>query len=158
MSKKSVIFYGIHSDFFQVAYKIIEKMYATQTSVREPVLFLCDNEEEVSFYNSKLWSAVQLSFIPSGNKNTIPECDAIFCYVWFSTEITFINKPTCLIHNGMDISNFDLLDKFQKIIDIFNIDLIEQAKQRFPIYQQNGFLDTKLWIQTDNSWKQEQFL
>ena len=157
MSEKNVIFYGIHSEFFQVAYKIIEKMYATQTSVREQVLFLCDNEEEVNFYNSKLWSTVQLSFIPSGNKNTIPESDAIFCYVWFSTNMVFVNNPTCLIHNGIDMSNVGCLDKFCKIIDIFNIELIDNAKQRFQIYQQNGFLDAKLWIQTDNSWKQEQF-
>ena len=154
MPDKSIIFYGIKSDFFPIAHKLVEKMY----EMGERILFLCDNEDELTFYNSKLWTAARLSFIPSGNKKTIPAEDAKFCYVWFSTEISFQNDPTCLLHNGLDISNLQDLEKFKKIVDIFNIDAIESAKNRARAYQEKGFSDQKLWIQTDASWKQENLI
>ena len=154
MSDKSVIFYGIETDFFPVAYKLIEKMYA----MREKLLFLCDNENEVSFYNSKLWTSVQLSFIPSGNKSTIPLDDAKFCYIWFSTEITFLNDPTCLLHNGIDVSDIKSVEKFQKIIDVFNLNDINSAKVRATFYRGNGFFNQKFWTQSDGSWNQGDLL
>ena len=150
MSGASVVFYGIQTDFFPVAYKLIEKMY----SLYERILFLCDNDEEVRFYNSKLWTTAQLSFIPSGNKRTILPEDAVFCYVWFATEITFINNPTCLLHNGIDIVDISGLNRFQKIIDIFNIDAKESAKLRAQAYLKNGFTDQKFWFNDNGSWKQ----
>ena len=154
MSENCVIFYGIETDFFSVAYKLIEKMY----SMRERILFLCDNEDEVNFYNSKLWTSVQLSFIPSGNRSTISPGDAMFCYVWFSTEITFLNEPTCLLHNGLDISSIGAIEKFQKIVDIFGLDRINSAKERAKIYRGNGFSNQKFWTQSNGSWKQEDLL
>ncbi len=150
MPDKSVVFYGIKSEFFPIAFKLIEKMYG----IGERVLFLCDNEEEVDFYNSKLWTSARLSFIPSGNRKTIPVEDAEFCHIWFSTEITFQNNPAILIHNGLDISNFQNIEKFQKIIDIFNIEAIESAKTRSKTYSEKGYLNQKLWIQSDTSWTQ----
>ena len=154
MPDKSVIFYGIKTEFFPIAYKLVEKMY----EIGERVLFLCDNEDEVNFYNSKLWTAARLSFIPSGNKKTIPTEDAKFCSVWFSTEISFQNDPTCLLHNGLDISHFQDLEKFKKIVDIFSIEAIESAKNRSKIYQERGFSDQKFWIQSDGSWNQENLI
>ncbi len=153
MSSKSVVFYGIQTDFFPIAYKLVEKMYA----LCERVLFLCDNEEEVNFYNSKLWTTVQLSFIPSGNKRTILPEDALFCYVWFATEITFQNNPTCLLHNGLDIANLSGLNRFQKIVDIFNLDAKDSAKSRAQAYRENGFTDQKFWFQDSGCWKQGSF-
>lgn len=154
MPGQSVVFYAILSEFFPVAYKLVEKMY----SIGERVLFLCDNEEEVGFYNSKLWTTSKLSFIPSGNKSTITIDDAKFCYVWFSTEITFANEPTCLLHNGLDVCRFDRVERFRKIVDIFLIDSLESAKPRSAWYKAKGFEDQKLWIQTDSSWKQGSLL
>lgn len=153
MSETSIVFYGIQIDFFPIAYKIIEKMYA----LRERILFLCNNEDEVDFYSSKLWTSAQLSFIPSGNRHTILSEDAEFCYVWFSTEVTFLNSPTCLLHNGLDISNIPELNRFRKIIDIFNLDDIKLAKLRTDAYQANGFINQKFWIQDNSTWKQGSF-
>ena len=153
MPEKSVTFYGIQEEFFPIAYKLVEKMY----SLKERVLFLCDNEDEVNFYNSKLWTSVQLSFIPSGNSRTIPAENAKFCCIWFSTKITFLNDPSCLLHNGLDIADNSEIKKFQKIIDIFNFETIDSAKLRAQIYQKNGFTAQKLWIQDSGSWKQESF-
>ena len=150
MSGTSVVFYGIQTDFFPIAYKLVEKMYA----LGERILFLCDNEEEVSFYNSKLWTSVQLSFIPRGNKHTILPDDAKFCYVWFSTEITFLNNPTCLLHNGIDIGNMSELSRFQKIVDIFNMGTKDDAESRVQAYLKNGFIDQKFWFHDNGIWKQ----
>lgn len=146
----SVIFYGIKSEFFPIASKIVEKLYVS----KERVLFLCDNEEEVNFYNAKLWTFSKLLFIPSGNKRTISNEDAKFCYVWFSTSISFDNDPTCLIHNGLDITSMSSIEKFEKIIDIFNIDLLNAAKIRAVFYKEKGLINQKLWIQSETSWKQ----
>ena len=153
MPEKNVIFYGIQEEFFSIAYRLVEKMY----SLKEHILFLCDNEDEVNFYNSKLWTSVQLSFIPSGNSRTIPAEDAKFCYIWFSTKITFLNDPSCLLHNGLDIADAPEIKKFQKIIDIFNLETIDKAKLRTQMYQKSGFTTQKLWIQDGASWKQESF-
>lgn len=153
MSEASIVFYGIQTDFFPIAYKLIEKMY----DLHERVLFLCDNEDEVNFYSSKLWTTVQLSFIPSGNEHTISVEDAKFCYVWFSTEITFYNDPTCLLHNGLDISNISDIsgfNRFQKIIDIFNLDDMDAARLRSKTYLESGFSNQRVWIQDNASWKQ----
>lgn len=151
MPEPSVVFYGIKSEFFPIAYKLVEKMYA----LGERILFLCDNDDEVNFFNSKLWTSTKLSFIPSGNKRTISAEDSKFCYVWFSTDVTFQNEPTCLLHNGLEIPKSTDLSRFQKIIDIFNMDTIENAKSRATLYKDKGFLNQKFWIQSDGTWKQE---
>ena len=154
MSNASVIFYAIQSDFFSIAYKLIEKMYMQ----RERILFLCDNDDEMNFYNSKLWTSVQLSFIPSGNRTTISPEDAIFCFVWFATKITFLNNPTCILHNGLDISNNPEITNFSKIVDVFSKDTMNSAKRRSQKYKDSGFTDQKLWVQDGISWKQEYFV
>ena len=148
MPNKNLIFYSIETDFISIACKLIEKMY----SIRENVLFLCDNEDEISFYNSKLWTFSRLGFIPSGNKKSLPIEDANFCQTWFSTDIVFYNSPVCLLHNGLDISNQNEIGKFEKIIDIFSKDLIELAKDRFNFYKSLGFSNYKLWKQCNNNW------
>jgi DNA polymerase IIIc chi subunit len=122
-------------------------------SIREPILFLCDNEEEVDFYNSRLWTFSRLSFIPSGNKKALPIEDAKFCHVWFSTEIVFYNNPYCLLHNGIDITKFGDISSFNKVIDIFDLNLIDNAKARAAYYKNASFLEQKTWVQNDSSWK-----
>lgn len=153
MSDKSLIFYSIETDFISIACKLIEKMYA----IRENVLFLCDNEDEISFYNSKLWTFSRLGFIPCGNKKSLPIEDANFCQTWFSTDIVFHNSPTCLLHNGINISTLNGIERFNKIIDIFSKDLIENAKTRFEQYKSSGFKTYKLWIQNNNNWISGEF-
>ncbi len=153
MSDKNLIFYSIETDFISIACKLIEKMY----SIREKVLFLCDNEDEISFYNSKLWTFSRLGFIPSGNKKSLPIEDANFCQTWFSTDIVFYNSPTCLLHNGLDISDLNGMEKFNKVIDIFPKDSIESAKNRFERYKTLGFSNYKLWIQRNNNWISGEF-
>lgn len=152
MSERSVIFYGINSEFFLIAYKLIEKMYASG----EKVLFLCDNDDEVSLYNSKVWTSSKLSFIPSGNLKTVPDEDSKFCAVWFATKICFQNEPNCLMHNGLDVSNLNDLNKFQKIIDIFNTNDTDKIKTRSEIYKKNGFAFQKLWVQCAKGWEQRE--
>ena len=149
MSERSVVFYGIESEFLPIACKLIEKMY----SVGERILFLCDNDEEVSFYNSKLWTFSRLAFIPSGNKQTIVADDVKFCHTWFSTDIVFHNDPSCLLHNGLDVANLNDIEKFQKVIDIFNLESIDSAKTRSKFYKEKNFNNQKVWIQSENSWK-----
>ena len=141
MSGKNLIFYSI------------ETMYA----IHENVLFLCDNEDEVSFYNSKLWTYSRLGFIPSGNKNSLPIEDAEFCHTWFSTDIAFANSPTCLLHNGLEVSGLPGVEKFNKVIDIFPKDLIEAAKDRFEKYKALEFSNYKLWKQNGVSWNAGEF-
>jgi DNA polymerase IIIc chi subunit len=121
------------------------------------MLFLCDNDDEVTLYNSRLWTYSKLAFIPSGNKTTISISDAEFCCVWFSTTVEFCNTPTCLLHNGIDVTKFNEIEKFQKIIDVFNVDLTEDAKVRSEFYKRNEFQSQKLWIQTGQSWKNGDF-
>lgn len=149
MSGKSVVFYGIETEFLQVALKLIEKMYESS----EKCLFLCDNSEEVSFYDSKLWTYSKLNFIPHGNKNSLSIEDAKFCHTWLSTEIVFYNDPVCLLHNGLNISESQDISKFQKIIDIFNIDLKSDASIRSESYKKLGFSEIKFWTQKEGSWK-----
>ncbi|MBR1480004.1 MAG: DNA polymerase III subunit chi [Alphaproteobacteria bacterium] len=151
MSERSVTFYGIKSEFFPVAFKLVEKMYA----IGEHVLFLCDNDDEVSLYSSKLWTFSRLSFIPSGNAHTLPVDDAKFCHTWFSTDIVFHNEPVCLLHNGLNI--FDVrppLERLRKVIDVFNLEFSPAAKIRAAAYQGEGFLEQKVWLQSDNGWTQ----
>lgn len=149
MSDKNLIFYCIESEFISIACKLIEKLYA----IKENVLFLCDNEEEISFYNSKLWTYSRLGFIPSGNKKNLLIEDAKFCHTWFSTDIVFYNNPKCLLHNGIDLSSFPQTNSFSKIIDIFPPNLLEHAKNRIKLYKEFGFEDYKYWVQNENNWK-----
>ena len=151
MSERSVTFYGIKSEFFPVAFKLIEKMYA----IGERILFLCDNDDEVSLYNSKLWTFSRLSFIPSGNARTLSTEDAKFCHTWFSTDVVFHNDPMCLLHNGLNIFDGQLpLKRFRKVIDIFSLELSSAAKDRATAYRCEDFSDQKVWLQSDNGWDQ----
>ncbi|MDR3224496.1 MAG: DNA polymerase III subunit chi [Holosporales bacterium] len=148
MQEKSVVFYCAKSDFFSTACRLIEKMYA----MNERVLVLCSNDEEVDFYNSKLWTFSRLSFIPSGNRKSLPIEDAEFCHTWFSTDIDFYNKPINLLHNGLTISNIEKLKLFNCILDVFAANEIDQAKSRSRNYKDIGFDQQKFWVQTDSSW------
>ena len=153
MQSKSVIFYGITSDFLNVALKLIEKLYEN----KEKTLFLCDNEEEVKFIDSKLWTYSKLSFIPHGSNYTIAKDRAKFCHTWVSMDIDLINDPVCLIHNGLQILD-EKINSFSKIIDIFNIDLINGAQERSKFYKDCGFMDQKFWKQVGTSWKSEELI
>ena len=149
MSGKSVVFYAIEEDFFTVAFKLLERLY----SVNERVLFLCDSEEEVLFFNSKIWTCSRLSFIPHGDKSSMTLDEANYCHTWISTDIVFYNNPVCLLHNGLDLSKKNDIKKFQKIIDIFNIKELDSAKRRLNFYNDESFSDHKLWIQSGGTWK-----
>jgi DNA polymerase IIIc chi subunit len=146
---RSIIFYGVTAEFWQVACKVTEKMY----DLGERVLFLCDGDDSVSFCNSKLWTFSKLAFIPSGSKSTVVADDAKFCSVWFSTKVEFCNAPTCLLHNGLDVSRVDGIDRFSKVVDIFDIGLIEAARARASFYSELSFDDPKVWLQEGGGWK-----
>ncbi|MDR1475899.1 MAG: DNA polymerase III subunit chi [Holosporales bacterium] len=151
MRDKNVIFYAIEADFISIAIKSVEKMYTSG----EKVLLLCETDEEVRSFDLTLWTYSKASFIPHGSKMSMPaEEDASFCHTWLSTHISFCNNPTCLIHNGLDISNQNL-SKFNVIIDIFNKDLLPASRERAEYYKQSQFLQLKLWIQTGKNWLQE---
>ncbi|MDR2459020.1 MAG: DNA polymerase III subunit chi [Holosporales bacterium] len=145
----SAVFYGITSEFWQVACKVTEKMY----DLGERTLFLCDDDSDVIFCHSKLWTFSKLAFIPSGSKSTVLVDDAKFCSVWFSTKVEFCNAPTCLLHNGLDVSRLDGIDKFDKVVDIFDIGLIEAARTRAGFYAESSFENSKMWLQEDGSWR-----
>jgi DNA polymerase IIIc chi subunit len=150
MTERCSIFYGITSEFWAIACKVIEKMYV---SFGERVLFLCETDDEVDLYSSKLWTFSKLSFIPNGNKKTIPIKDAKFCNVWVSTEVEFHNEPTCILHNGLTIHNTSLLGRFNKVVDIFYITEMEEAKARAALYRSLAFDTCKVWLQYDGIWK-----
>jgi DNA polymerase IIIc chi subunit len=149
MSEGSVTFYVIESEFWPVAYRAIEKMY----SINENVLFLCDNDEEASFYSTKLWTVTRLSFIPNGDRATISSEDAEFCHTWFSTEVIYLNNPSCLIHNGLDAVKSSDIRRFLKIIDIFDASAISAAGDRAKFYRASGFDSQKVWIKKHNTWE-----
>ncbi|MDR2666783.1 MAG: DNA polymerase III subunit chi [Holosporales bacterium] len=151
MPNRSVVFYCIESEFWATAYRLVEKLY----SAGERLLFLCDNDDEVSSYSSRLWTYSKLAFIPSGSRRIISASDAEFCYVWFSTTMEFYNTPTCLLHNGLDMTKFNTIERFCKIMDVFNVDLMAAARTRSEFYKKNGFRNQKLWIQVGQSWKSE---
>ncbi len=147
---KQVIFYETQSEFIGIAIKLIEKFYKTN----EKVLFLCDSEDEVAFYNSKLWTFSKLQFIPSGNKNTTSRENAINCHTWFSTEIEFPNEPSVLMHNSLDLSNSHGIDRFDKIIDVVPEGKKNRIHAASVFYRGLGFTEQKLWVQDGASWKQ----
>ncbi|MDR1289073.1 MAG: DNA polymerase III subunit chi [Holosporales bacterium] len=142
MPERSVAFYAIESDFLSVAVKSVEKMY---TSGRR-VLLLCDLEEEVKRFDSTLWTFSKVSFIPHGSRYSMKPEDAVFCDTWISTKMDLLNDPVCLIHNGLHIQRNDLL-RFSIVIDIFNRELLVEAKERSKSYRDAQFLQQKLWIQ-----------
>jgi DNA polymerase IIIc chi subunit len=120
----------------------------------ERVLFLCDNDEEVQFFDSRLWNYSRLSFIAHGSKFSLPSEKAEYCQIWISSNIEFINNPQTLIHNGYDLEN-EKLKYFDKIIDVFDKTKIESARKRAELYGVAGFSEQALWIQEDVSWKAE---
>ena len=153
MPPKSVVFYAISSSFLDVSFKLIEKIY----SLGEKALVLCDNEDEVRFFDSKLWTFSKLSFIPHGSRFSATQETLPFCKVWFSDKIDCLNEPENLIHNGLDISSETSLNRFQKIIDVFDKSQMAQAKDRFENYRKIGFADQKLWIQGEKVWEPGSF-
>ena len=149
MSSKSVVFYAISSEFLNIALKLLEKLYET----KENTLFLCNSEDEVRFFDSKIWTYSKLSFIPHGSASTVSVENAKFCHTWLSTEIELLNNPVCLLHNGVNVEKDEKLKSFEKIIDIFNIDLLDASKKRSDLYKDFGFSEQKLWEQSGASWK-----
>lgn len=147
--EKKVAFYSAESDFLSVSIKLIEKFF----QMSQNVLVLCSNPDEASLFDAKLWTYSQLSFIPHGSKCSIPPEEIRFCKVWISVDVTFVNNPTCLIHNGRRIDNSDI-SRFDVIVDIFDKKLINEAPTRNNIYKNFGFNDIKLWEQKDGSWVQ----
>ena len=146
-SVKTAVFYGISSEFLSVALKIIEKLYEN----KENTLFLCRDESEIKEYDAKLWTYSKTSFIPHCSANTIKEGMIEFCHTWISEDIEFPNNPVCLIHNGLDV-NDPKIEAFTKIVDIFDISLIEVAKKRASFYASLGFNEQKFWEQNGATW------
>jgi DNA polymerase IIIc chi subunit len=148
MSNKHVIFYIIPDSFLNVAIRLCEKLYAS----KEKALMLFDNDSDLREADSKLWTYSQLSFLPHGSKFSVSVDDAIYCSVWLSTNIEFINNPTCLIHNGL--SNIGATSRnFEKIIDIFNVNQESFARERSSYYKTLGFDSEKIWRLDNNEWK-----
>lgn len=152
-SIKTVVFYGISSEFFSVALKLTEKLYEN----KENSLFLCKNKDEVQLYDSKLWTYSKLSFVPHGSQHSINEGMEKFCHTWFSTEVEFVNAPVCLIHNGLDVKN-DTIKSFEKIVDIFDTNLLADAKSRAAFYKDLGFSEQKCWEQIGSTWEQKELI
>lgn len=148
MSGKQLTFYAISGDFLGVAIKLCEKLY----EAKENVLFLCNTDADVKTYDSKLWTYSKLSFIPHGSRFSVPLERAEDCKIWLSTEIEFINKPTCLLHNGVNNIS-DSAKNFEKIVDIFDAGSVELAKVRAAKYSHLGFIDKKIWRQDASGWK-----
>ncbi|MDR3030783.1 MAG: DNA polymerase III subunit chi [Holosporales bacterium] len=148
MPNKSVIFYSISSEFSIFALKLIEKTYDTG----ENILFLCDNDDEVQFFDSRLWIYSRLSFIPHGSKFSLSNSDATFCQTWVSSEIEFVNAPQSLLHNGFDSLEYEKIRNFEKVIDVFDKKTIESAKKRAELYKDIGFASQKLWEQNGALW------
>jgi DNA polymerase IIIc chi subunit len=148
--KKKVVFYRAELDFLSVSLKLIEKFY----SMENRVLVLCANLDEVSLFDLKLWTYSQLSFIPHGSKYSIQPEDVRFCKVWISTDITFINSPVCLVHNGLLLDNKNI-SQFDIVIDIFNGELTNDVSKRHKNYVDFGFSDIKLWGQNNGAWRRE---
>jgi DNA polymerase IIIc chi subunit len=138
----------ISGDFLSIAIKICEKLYA----FGENALLLFDNDNDLKEADSKLWTYSKLSFLPHGSRFSISIDDASYCNVWLSTSVEFLNNPKCLIHNGL--SNMSSITRnFEKIIDIFDVDQENLAKERSSLYKTFGFDREKIWKFDNNEWK-----
>lgn len=124
--------------------KIIEKSYETN----KRCLLLCNNEEEVDLFDSKLWTYSKLSFIPHGSKNSVSINNAIYCNTWISDELVYVNNPDYLINLGCIANNIQ--HNFTKIIDITcNLeDSLDIIKSKYNV----SFNKCTMWIQSNNKW------
>lgn len=148
MSGKQIIFYEVSEDILYVLTKLSEKLYESG----EKTLILFDNETKLKEFDMKLWTYSKLSFIPHGSRHSISLDKAEMCAIWLSMEIEFVNKPTVLMHEGInDIT--DTMQYFEKIIDIFSSKRTF-LKDKFEKYKKMGFVDQKIWIQDGRSWKE----
>ena len=124
--------------------KIIEKAYEQN----KRCLLLCNSEEEVELFDSKLWTYSKLSFIPHGSKYLISNDDAIHCNTWISDDLTYINNPNYLINLGCILHNIQY--NLEKVIDItYNKeDSLDEIKSKYNI----NFNKCTVWIQSNNKW------
>jgi DNA polymerase IIIc chi subunit len=143
-----VNFYLISGNFLGVVIKICEKLYV----LGENALLLFDNDDDLKEADSKLWTYSKSSFLPHGSKFSISIDDANYCNVWLSTSIEFLNNPKYLIHNGL--SNISSTAKnFEKLIDIFNANQENLAKERSSFYKTLGFNSEKIWKFDNKEWE-----
>ena len=143
---QKVIFYCINDDWTNFVPKLCEQLY----SDNERVLLLCDDDEEVSFLDSKLWTFSKLSFIPHGSKFSISSTDGEHCAVWIASTPVYYNAPNCLVHNGLTLSN-DVLNNFVTIVDIFHESKFSEATERKKQY--TNITNIKCWKNTNDGWK-----
>ena len=143
---QKVVFYCINSEWSSFVLKLCEQLY----NDNERVLLLCDDDEEISFLDEKLWTFSKLSFIPHGSKLSIPVDDGKHCAIWLSSTLVYYNSPTCLIHNGKTIPSEDLAN-FATIIDIFYENKFSEAVTRKTQY--NQCQNIKCWKNTNNGWE-----
>lgn len=139
-----LIIYKVQNDYTNIVCKIIEKAYEQN----KKCLLLCNNEEEVELFDSKLWTYSKLSFIPHGSKYTISNNDAIYCNTWISDDLTYINNPNYLINLGGILHNIQY--NLEKIIDITcnNDDNLDEIKSKYNV----NFSKCTVWTQSNNKW------
>ena len=93
-----LVVYKLRDDYYNIVCKIIEKSYA----INKKCLLLCNSEEEVDLFDSKLWTYSKLSFIPHGSKYSMSTDSAIHCNTWISDNLVYVNNPNYLINLGLN--------------------------------------------------------
>ena len=151
-SNSELVIYRLQGEYSNIVCKIIEKSY----DLNKRCLLLCNDEEEVKLFDSKLWTYSKLSFIPHGSKYSLSTEEAMYCNTWISEELVYINNPDYLINLGCAINN-NIVSRclcidynFTKIIEINcnENDSIDTIKSKYNV----NFNNCTLWIQSNNKW------
>lgn len=129
--------------------KLLEKVLATDKTA----VVITDSEERVDYINSHLWGFSETSFIPHGSKKDgFVEKQPI--YITCEDENPNNSQFVVLIDGG----ETDDLNKFERCLDIFNGNDLEQtqkARQRWKKAKQDGH-DLYYWQQTKSGgWEQK---
>ena len=140
------VFYSICQNNHDVVCKIVEKLYNSGSKC----LLLCASEEQVDFFDAKLWTFSKLSFIPHGSRKSVSFAEANYCHTWISEELDFVNAPECVVSCGVPVGPFD---KFKKVIDVFLSDEMVLAEERAKFY---GARDCVVWEQGPLGWRERE--
>ena len=140
-----VVIYKVSDNYQNIVCQVIEKSY----KLNKKCLLLCNNAEEIAFFDSKLWTYSKLSFIPHGSKYSMNTNDAVYCNVWISDALIYINNPNYLIVLGNLLKN-DIPDNFafEKIIFISYNETDSLNSIR------NKYKQCTIWKQSNNKWVQ----
>lgn len=147
-----VVIYIVSDNYQSIVCQVVEKAY----KLNKKCLLLCNNAEEISFFDSKLWTYSKLSFIPHGSKCSININDAIYCNTWISDALIYVNNPDYVIILGdllrNDITcNFNhrmCTNSFEKIIFISYNETDKLNSIR------NKYKRCTIWKQSNNKWIQ----